>query len=149
MQTKGMDIPSLISRSKQGDEEAFGQLYDCYAQRIFDTSALKSKSEEAQDVVQEVFTKAYLGLKHLEIENLNFTAWLYRIASNTINDHFRKGIRPEPVEIDETVDIQDGTSLLEEVSIGSDLEIVRASFKQLPVIYRQVLELRFFQDLTF
>ena len=87
-----MDIPSLISRSKQGDEEAFGQLYDCYAQRIFDTSALKSKSEEAQDVVQEVFTKAYLGLKHLEIENLNFTAWLYRIASNTINDHFRKGI---------------------------------------------------------
>ena len=52
------------------------------------------------------------------------------------------------MEIDETVDIQDGTSLLEEVSIGSDLEIVRASFKQLPVIYRQVLELRFFQDLT-
>ncbi len=150
MQTKGMDIPSLISRSKQGDEEAFGQLYDCYAQRIFRYVRIKIQNrEEAQDVVQEVFTKAYLGLKHLEIENLNFTAWLYRIASNTINDHFRKRYsRPEPVEIDETVDIQDGTSLLEEVSIGSDLEIVRASFKQLPVIYRQVLELRFFQDLT-
>ncbi|MFA5991353.1 MAG: sigma-70 family RNA polymerase sigma factor [Candidatus Doudnabacteria bacterium] len=145
-----MDISSLIAKSAQGDQEAFGQLYDCFAQRIFRYVRVKIQNrEEAQDVVQEVFTKTYLGLKHLNLENLNFTAWLYKVASNTINDHFRKKYsHPDPVEINESIDIQDGTSLLEEVSVNSDLKIVRAAFKRLPVIYRQVLELRFFQDLT-
>ncbi len=145
-----MDIPSLIARSKQGDEEAFGQLYDCFAQRIFRYVRIKIQNwEEAQDVLQEVFTKAFLGLKRLELKDLNFTAWLYRIASNTINDHFRKKYsKPEPLEIDEGIDVQDNTSLFEEVAVSSDLAIVRASFKQLSVTYRQVLELRFFQDLS-
>lgn len=145
-----MDIISLIERSKQGDEEAFGQLYDCYAQRIFRYVRIKVQNrEEAQDILQEVFTKAFLGLRSLDLQGLNFTAWLYRVTSNTINDHFRKRYaQPEPLEINESIDVQDKTSLLEEVSVGSDLEIVRASFKKLSPVYRQVLELRFFQDLT-
>lgn len=145
-----MDITSLIAKSAQGDQEAFGQLYDCFAQRIFRYVRIKIQNrEEAQDVVQEVFTKAFVGIKHLDQKDLNFTAWLYKVASNTINDHFRKKYsHPDPVEINESIDVQDGTSLLEEVSVNSDLEIVRTAFKQLPVIYRQVLELRFFQDLT-
>jgi len=145
-----MDITSLIIKAKQGDTQAFGQLYDCFAQRIFRYVRIKIQNrEEAQDILQEVFTKAFLGLKRLDPEKLNFTAWLYKVASNTINDHFRKKYsHPEPVEIDDSMDIIDKTSILEEVSTGSDLEIVRASFKQLPAIYRQVLELRFFQNLS-
>ncbi len=145
-----MDIPSLIAKSAQGDQEAFGQLYDCFAQRIFRYVRIKIQNrEEAQDVVQEVFIKAFVGIKRLDQKDLNFTAWLYKVASNTINDHFRKKYsHPEPVEINESIDIQDGTSLLAEVTAKSDIEVVRASFANLPVIYRQVLELRFSQDLT-
>ena len=50
--------------------------------------------------------------------------------------------------IDESFDITDGYSLEEEAAINSDLEIVRAALNNLPPQYKQVLELRFVQDLT-
>ena len=145
-----LDINNLVARAKQGDQQAFGQIYDQFIKRIFKFVRLKIQdSQEAEDIVQEVFVKAYKGLAGLKIKDLNFSAWLYRVAGNTINDHFRKKYRtPDIIPIDETFDVADSYSLQEEAAIASDLEIVRAGLKKLPPQYREVLELRFVQDLT-
>lgn len=145
-----MDINNLVSLAKQGDVQAFGQIYDEFVKRMFKFVRLKVQNQqEAEDLVQEVFVKAYKGLPSLKMENLNFSAWLYRVASNTVNDYFRKKYRtPEMTSIDESFDITDGYSLEEEAAINSDLEIVRAALNNLPPQYKQVLELRFVQDLT-
>lgn len=147
---QNMDTNDLIAQAKRGDTEAFGQIHDQFVRRIFKFVRIKIQNQqEAEDVVQETFVKAYKGLASLKMEDLNFSAWLYRIAANTINDTFRKKYRtPEIMAIDENFDLPDTYSLQAEVAMHSDLEIVRASLKTLPPLYKQVLELRFLQDLT-
>lgn len=145
-----MDINELVKLAKNGEANAFGELYDLFANKIFKFIKLKIQNpEEAEDVLQEVFIKAYKGLGKLKLEDLNFNAWLYRVASNTINDKFRKKYRtPEIVNIDETFDIADKYSLQEEVQVKSDMESLQIVFNKLPELYKQVLELRFIEEMS-
>ena len=145
-----MELNQLVRLAKAGDVEAFGRIYDLFVQRIFRFVRLKVRSQqEAEDIVQEVFVKAYKGLTGLKMEELNFSAWLYRIASNSINDYFRKKYRtPDIIAIDETFDIAGSQHVLREVEQISDLEIVAEIVTELPQVYRQVLEFRFFHDLS-
>ncbi len=145
-----MEINYLVSLAKKGDLDAFGQIYDHFIHRIFKFVRMKIQNQqEAEDIVQETFVKAYKGLGVLKLENLNFSAWLYRIASNTINDHFRRKYRtPDILAIDENFDLADQYSLEKEAVKLSDLEIIKAAFQQLSPLYKQVLELRFLQDLS-
>lgn len=145
-----MEINELVQKARSGDSEAFGQIYDQFAQRIFKYIRLKCQNrQEAEDILQDVFIKAYRGLGSLGLENLNFSAWLYRIASNTINDYFRKKYRtPETLEINENIDFAGNTSVEKEVMVKSDMEGLREVFQELPPVYKQVLELRFLQEFS-
>lgn len=144
------DINKLVILAKQGDTQAFSQIYDQFIKKIFKFVRLKIQNQqEAEDVVQETFVKAYKGLPRLSMENLNFSAWLYRIASNTVNDYFRKKYRtPEIMSIDEKFDLADSYSLDKEVTQNSDMETVLKGFVMLSPLYKQVLELRFIQDFS-
>lgn len=146
-----METNQLVSLAKQGDSQAFGLLYDNFSARIFKYISLKVQDrQEAQDILQEVFIKAYKGLGGLrEGEDLNFSAWLYKIAANTVNDYFRKKYRtPETVDIEDNLDAAATPSVEQEITIKSDVETARQAFAQLKPIYREVLELRFLQDLS-
>src|SRR3989344_5304415 len=139
-----MEINELVVRAQNGDSDAFGLIYDSFARRIFRYIRIKiNDRQEAEDILQEVFVKAYKGLGQLKAEDLNFSAWLYRIAGNTVNDHFRKKYRtPDTAAIDENFDLPDSYSLEKEAVLHSDLEIVRSCLGSLPPLYKQVLELR-------
>lgn len=145
-----METNQLVRQAKNGDSEAFGRLYDSFAQRIFKYIRLKIQNrQEAEDILQDVFVKAYNGLGGLKLEDLNFNAWLYRIAGNTINDYFRKKYRtPDMVSIDETFDLPSKVSVQKEVEIKSDMETLQKAFTGLPPLYKQVLELRFLQEFS-
>ncbi|HVY67937.1 MAG TPA: sigma-70 family RNA polymerase sigma factor [Patescibacteria group bacterium] len=145
-----MDTNELARLAKAGDAAAFGQLYDQFAQKIYKYIRMKvTDAREAEDLLQEVFLKAHKGLYGLRLENLNFSAWLYKIAGNAVNDYFRKKYRsPETSPLDETFDVADKTSLLREAELASDAERLRGLLALLPDNYRQVLELRFLQDLS-
>lgn len=61
------DIGKLVFEAKRGQAEAFGRLYDLFAQRIFRYIRLKIQSrQEAEDLLQDVFVKAYRGLPALK-----------------------------------------------------------------------------------
>src|SRR5690348_1830026 len=136
-----MDISELLSRAKDGDHEAFAQVYDSFAQKIFKFISLKIQSrQEAEDVLQEVFIKAYKGLAGLNMDKLNFSAWLYKVAGNTINDYFRgKYRKPDTLGMDENFDVPDKRSLAKEISAKWDWQMVQAAFNELPILYKQVL----------
>lgn len=145
-----MQIYELALRAKNGDLNAFEQLYDSLAQRIFYHIKKKIQNkQDAEDVLQEVFIKGYKGLPYLRPGKLNFPAWLYKIASNTVNDHLRKKYRrPEIVSIDENFDVADSKSLYNEIVAKSDLETAQENLNSLPSQHRHVLELRFFKELS-
>ena len=74
------------------DPEAFGELYDQYYSRIF-SYILKRMAwvQVAQDITSEVFFKSLKNIgQYRGQNNITFSSWLYRIATNQINDYFRK-----------------------------------------------------------
>src|SRR5207253_1074764 len=72
------------------DPEAFGALYDRYFAQIyrFVFSRLRDQTA-AEDVTSEVFMKALRSIPRYQDTGRPFTAWLYQISVNTVNDRFR------------------------------------------------------------
>jgi len=107
-----MDDIELVSSFKQGDEAAFDNLVLRYQDRIFRVCLrMLSDYEEANDLAQDVFVKAYRSLKGFRLDS-KFSTWLYAIAINTCKNrlaslefrHSRKALR-----IDDPVETEDGT----------------------------------------
>lgn len=144
-------IIQLVSQIQKGDQAAFSVLYDEFAQQIYAFIRIKitGNTEQAEDILQDVFLKAWKGCKSLELENLNFSAWLYKIASNTVNDYYRKTYRePKPVPIDEAYNIAGDDNPALNTDRGIDNEQMRETVAKLPAHYKEVIELRFFQDFS-
>ncbi len=143
-------IIELVRQTQTGDQAAFATLYDEFAQRIFAFIRIKiSGSEQAEDILQDVFLKAWKGCKSLDLNNLNFSAWLYKVAANTINDYYRKIYRePKAVSIDEASEIPGEDDPAHNASRGLEKYIVRETVDQLPPHFKEVIELRFFQDFS-
>src|SRR3954452_12784478 len=85
----------LVSLFRAGSEEAFAAMHDRYRQRLFAyvRQMLSAATRaDAEDVLQDVFVRAYGALRADERE-VNLRAWLYRVAHNRCIDHLR---RPAP-----------------------------------------------------
>jgi RNA polymerase sigma factor (sigma-70 family) len=85
----------LIALFRAGSEEAFATIHDRYRQRLFAyvrQMLSKGPRADAEDVLQDVFMRAYGALRANERE-VNLRAWLYRVAHNRCIDHLR---RPTP-----------------------------------------------------
>src|SRR5919107_1760675 len=85
----------LLALFRAGSEDAFGAIHDCYRQRLFAyvrQMLSQGARQDAEDVMQDVFVRAYGALRADERE-VNVRAWLYRVAHNRCIDHLR---RPTP-----------------------------------------------------
>ena len=131
-----MELPdNLVLKAKQGDPEAFALIYDEYAQKLFRYIRMKVQNlSECEDVLQDVFIKAWHGLPKFEAKEGNFNAWIYRIATNSINDYFRKKYRrPETVELVDTFNFQANDSPVEDLTKSMDTEFLHKTLMSLPV----------------
>ena len=83
-----------IRRSRQGDAHAYRQLVERYQSQIYRlvSGLLGYQHGNVDDVVQEVFVKAYFSLQRFR-EEASFATWIYRIAVNQARDEIRKGSR--------------------------------------------------------
>ena len=78
----------------QKDPARFADLYDLYFDRMYAFVAGRVRDRSvAQDVTAEVFHQALANLKKYEWRGVPFSAWLYRIAVNAMNDHFQRTAR--------------------------------------------------------
>ncbi len=141
-------IATLVEKIKNGDEQAFGELYDEFADRIYAFIRIKTVGTDvADDILQDVFLKAWKGCQKLKIEDLNFSAWLYKIASNTVNDFYRKKYRnPEPVSIDEAIGVKSRDDSMDDANLHFDKKLIKEALEKLPANYKEVIALRFFQE---
>ena len=87
-----MEERDLIHSARQGDVEAFRELFDTHRQRIFAIAFRYAKNkQDAEDILQDTFIKAFQSLDKFRLEESNsFISWLYRISINSSIDHLRK-----------------------------------------------------------
>lgn len=138
----------IIERSRK-DARAFGELYEKYFDRIFNFIYRQTDDEElAGDLCSQTFINALNHLSGYEFRGVPFSAWLYRIARNEINKHYRKNKRKNVFSIEE-LKVRE---LIERSDETWDEELVQKLInfmKDLPTEMLQVLELRFFEDKDF
>ena len=136
----------LVDRAKR-DPQAFGALYDRYFNQIyrFVFSRLRDQTA-AEDVTAEVFVKALRGLPRYQDTGRPFTAWLYQIAVNTVNDRFRAA-RPT-VDIDDLRDVAGSGPGLEDVAIQrAEVARIWRAVENLPGQQRTAIVLKFQEDM--
>lgn len=103
---KFMDDKETIRQAKKGDKDAYRVLVEAYQDRVFTlVRSLVSQAQQAEDLTQEIFVKAYFALPSFKGDSAFYT-WLFRIASNHCIDSLRSRRLPE-ISLDETID-EDG-----------------------------------------
>lgn len=103
------DLPDadLIARVQAGDKNAYRPLVVRYQARVHAmVLGMVRDAEEAKDIVQNAFIKAYQNLDSFRTES-SFYTWIYRIAMNLAIDHCRKGKRRKTSSFDEAVASRD------------------------------------------
>ncbi|MDE6097059.1 MAG: sigma-70 family RNA polymerase sigma factor [Muribaculaceae bacterium] len=152
-----MTDEQLVRAYAQGDNEAFDILLKRHQERIFNYILRIIKNEDiANDIFQETFVKAILTIKQGRYtENGKFPAWISRIAHNLIIDFYRqeKSENLQSADLDD-VDVLNRKELCEETiedMIISDQirEDVKYLIKELPHLQREVLKMRYYQNLSF
>lgn len=137
----------IIECSKK-DVRAFGEIYEKYFDRIFNYVYRHTEDEEtAGDLCSQTFVNALNSLKNYQFRGFPFSAWLYKIAGNEVNKHYRKKKTKQVFSLEE-VRVRE----IVEQSEEWDEELIQRMLvymKDLPTEMLQVLELRFFEDKDF
>lgn len=81
----------LIRRAQEYDPVAFGEIYERYYVGVYKYIYYRVGEQSlAEDLTMEVFVKAMEAIDNFSFRGVPFSAWLYRIASNLVIDHFRR-----------------------------------------------------------
>src|SRR5512137_1547152 len=106
----------LVKRA-QHNREAFAELYEIYYQRIFNFALKRTANIQlALDITSITFLKALNQIKKFRWRDVPFGAWLYRIASNEINDHYRRQGGKRIASIEEIAELADTGGYADEVN---------------------------------
>ncbi len=140
----------LISRAKEGKEEAFGQLYDKYMPAIYRFVFLKVGGQKAQaeDICHEVFLNAWQNIRNFKFQGYPFSSWLYRIAGNAVIDYYRtRKVNVDIENIPEEPAVETA-SLAERMDDRLELENIQQYLKKLEPNYQDVLIMKFVEELS-
>ena len=127
----------------------FGVLYQRYYQQMFLFVFKRVQNEESTaDIVSQLFLKAMTKLDSYEFRGLPFSAWLYRIAVNEVNQFFRDHKKQRHVSI-ETVSLSGLMAEAEEVPTDENMRRLVAGLQFLSPEELEFLEMRYFEKIPF
>ena len=140
-----MHEESLIQRAKQGEPEAFEQLYEANFDRIYRYLLLKVRNRaDAEDMTQQVFLKALESIGSFRWRGVPFSAWLFRIARNQAVDYFRKKRKQTALPLDEARSVS--MADIDPVALAEQklrIEQLAVACQSLSEAQREVISLRF------
>ncbi|MCW2838908.1 MAG: polymerase subunit sigma-70 [Aeromicrobium sp.] len=147
---EAMRLRALVDLAKEGDAEAFGQLYDHYVTGVFRFVYYRVGSQQlAEDLTSETFVRGLRAIQRFNWQGKDFGAWLTTIARNLVADHF-KSSRSRLEIVSET--IPEGkthaASPEQEVLALISNEILFEAVSGLPTEQRDCILMRFIQGLS-
>jgi RNA polymerase sigma-70 factor, ECF subfamily len=153
-----IDEAPLVARARKGDTRAFGDLVRKYEGKIFRLAQhVTQNREDAEDVLQETFLKAYEHLDQFQ-GNSKFYTWIVRIAVNQALMKLRRRKTDKSVSLDEAIDTGEDTVVREVAAWDPDPEqrysqdelhdILESAVQSLAPPYRSVFLLRDVEDLS-
>jgi RNA polymerase sigma-70 factor (ECF subfamily) len=146
----------LVTRSRGGDLDSFNQLILRWERPIYALAyRVIGREEDARDVCQEAFLRAYRALPGFKGE-AKFSSWLYRITLNLCRDWIRRQRRAPVTQMPEEIDLLDAQAAAEPSESIEDLvarreltAVVEQAMAQLPAEQRTAIVLKEYHGLTF
>lgn len=157
-QTSGLDEAELVAQAQSGGVEAFTELVNRYERNIYRLARhITQNPEDAEDILQETFLKAYEHLRDFQ-GNSKFYTWLVRIAVNQSLMKLRKRKSDASVSLDDPYDTGE-ENLVREIAVWEpnpeqtySQEEMRAILEKavdsLPPTFRAVFALRDIEELS-
>jgi RNA polymerase sigma-70 factor, ECF subfamily len=140
-----MNQAATLGKARQGDDEAFAALVQQHSRRVFQLAFRMMRNEQdAEDVVQESFLRAYRQIGHFEAR-ADFGTWLYRIVSNCAVDLMRTRhhrLRNQFDEVDDALPQGEGYSPERIARSAETRRFVAAALGQLTDLERAAFTLR-------
>lgn len=141
---------ALVDRARSGDQAAFEQLVRAtYADTYTLAVRLTGDEEDARDVVQETYLRAYRGLKQFR-GDAQFSTWLYRITANCASTHLGRRARHRHDELPDDAPVADDRREIDPEHRAENEALrdrLRSAIDQLPPRLRAVVVLRDVYDL--
>jgi len=142
-----LDEDQILVSAAQQDTEAAGRLFDKYYTEILGyIYHCTFNGTVAEDLTSNVFLAVFRHLRQYRWRQVPFRAWLYRIATNEVRMHWRRkkrikiiGINPNDEEYNSVPSVVDSTAASEEY------RLVHKALLELPLKYRTVIILRYFE----
>jgi RNA polymerase sigma-70 factor, ECF subfamily len=150
-----MVVPSehearLVELATAGRFDAFASLYTRHLDAIYRYTYYRTgNAQDAEDLTEQVFIKAWEGLPHYRAVGCAFASWLYRIAHNLVIDYYRKQKScRESIGLNETAwTTAPPESTLDAVIQAEETDRLAAAIACLPDDYQQIITLRFIESL--
>ena len=149
--TADMDPKELIERAKKGDERAFAVLYEHYATPLYRYIYFRvGRKEEAEDLLQTVFLKAYRSLPKFRDLGKNPLTFFYTVARNSIIDYQRKNKEIFLENFEELAQRlpDEGPDTTDLIADRTDSARIREAIQKISPDQRDVVILRFMNDLS-
>ena len=136
-------------QAAQKEPRRFGVLYEKYYRQIF-VFIYKRVDDEEQtaDICSQVFLKAMTNLPKYKFKGVPFSAWLYRIAVNEVNQFFRKSQNQRSISM-EKAGLGDIMEEVEETDTEDNIKHMLKAMQFLSPDDVQMIELRYFEKLPF
>jgi len=147
------DIDELVVLAKKGDQKAFSTILNIFWKEVYHFQFKKCKNEdESEDITIKTFARAFDKINSFD-DNYQFKSWLFTISNNIYIDHLRKkktetiSISKSSKEVHKIVDEEPSPAdkLIQEQNLAQ----LKAYIKQLKDHYQEVINLRYFQELSY
>jgi len=147
-----LELEKEMVRRAQKEPGAFSELYEYNYSKIFGYVLKRvANLEIAQDITSEIFLKSLKNIKKFKWKNVSFSSWLYKIASNEIANYFRKK-EYKAVSLEKITEpsissnqLQDFIEAEEKLKRQKDFLELHQKITKLPLLYQEVIVLRFFE----
>lgn len=140
----------LLRQAQKGDKLAFGELYEFYAPLVYRFFASHTDDNlDAEDLTEDVFIKLWKALPGYRERGVPFAGYLFRIARNTLTDHYRNSNhRNNTLPIEESRIQDPHADPAHIVAQGQERQNLREVMAQLRPDYQLVLSTRFISGLS-
>ena len=138
--TQTTEDDRLLIEAAQADSARFVEIYERYVDQIYAFVSRRTENRAAaEDITSQVFEQALSTIGSFEWRGVPVSAWLFRIASNALADHWRERARQAHVAPPEATDSSEVDEIEQRIALYRHVE-------QLPDLQQQVIRMRFVDE---
>lgn len=141
------ELKEILQKAQDGDESAFGFIYDQFADKIYRFIYFRvGHKEVAEDILSETFVKSWQKINQINTPQA-LSGWLYQIAKNNIIDYYR--IKKDLVPLEDVEHfLEDAINPIDSVNLLYQQKRIMQVMNQLSNEQKEVIKYKFFEDLS-